>query len=269
MVFVLDEVPGKRLSIAAEGTPILTYCYGDSAYPPYFHPLYAPNGQVITEGADAGQRYAPGICFTFGTVNGETGVSGEVKREVLAREHFPWKPAVPEETSLTFEIATRWHIPEPLLVETCTATVYPRQTHVQVINVAVALHAPSRPLAFGGDIGLGYHAAEMEYRKAVEASGRIGASEVNGHLSAWSTLGGIATDTAVGVAIFPHPENGETRFRAEDVSAGFLFAHTMPFTVGAGATRTLRYRVLIYLGDVFTVDIWDYHQDYIKTDKNA
>ena len=269
MVFVLDEVPGKGLSIAAEGTPILTYCYGDSACHPYFHPLYAPNGQVVTEGAHAGQRHAPGICFTFGTVNGDTGMSGEVKREIMACEHFPLKPAAAEETLLKFEIATRWHTPELLLVETCRATVYPRQTYVQVLDVAMALYAPSSPLAFSGDIGLGYHAAEMEYRKAVEASGRIGASEVNGHLSEWGTLGGITTDTAVGVAIFPHPENGETRFLAEDASDGFLFAHATPFRVDAGATRTLRYRLLIYLGDVFTIDIWDYYQDYIKTDKNS
>ena len=84
----------------------------------------------------------------------------------------------------------------------------------------------------------------MEYRKAANADGRIGESEVNGNASVWGTIAGITTaeQNAVGVAIFPHRMNRETTFFADDTSYGFLFAQATPFTVDAGATRSLRYR---------------------------
>ena len=143
--------------------------------------------------------------------------------------------------------------------------MHPRQTEVQVLDIEILLHAPSSPLEFRDNIGLGYLAVEMEHRKAADADGRIGESEVNGKASAWGTLCGLtaAEQEAVGVAILPHPSNDETVFFAEDASFGFLFAQTTPFTVNAGETHTLKYRVLAYTGDLFTFDVWGYHQDYI------
>ena len=80
------------------------------------------------------------------------------------------------------------------------------------------------------------------------------------------TLCGLTTaeQEAVGIAIFPHPSNGDTTFLAEDASFGFLFAQRHPFTVNADTTRTLKYRVLAYTGDLFTVDLWGYHQAYTR-----
>ena len=250
------EVTEKEISITEDRTPILTYCYGDVAGPPYVHPLYTPNGQVVTDDERTRQQHPPGICFVLGTVNGE-----QLDQETLTREKVPSTA----ETSEEFSFVTTWNAPEPLLIETCTMRVHPRQTEAQVLDLAISLHAPDAALGFGGNIGLGCHAIEMEYRKATDADGRIGESEVNGKASAWGTLSGITTSeqNAVGVAIFPHPMNGETTFFTEDASFGFLFAQATPFTVSAGETRMLKYRVLAYTGDLFTFDVWGYHQDYI------
>ena len=65
------EVTETELSITEDDAPILTYCYGDLERPPYFHPLYTPNGQVVTEGAETRAQYPPGVCFILGTLNGE------------------------------------------------------------------------------------------------------------------------------------------------------------------------------------------------------
>ena len=136
---------------------------------------------------------------------------------------------------------------------------------MQVLDIEISLHAPTTLLEFAGNTGIGYYATEMEYRKASNADGRIGESEVNGKTSAWGTLSGITTaeQNGVGVAIFPPPGNGETTFFVEDAAFGFLFAQGPTFTVDAGETHTLKYRVLVYVGDLFTVDVWRYHQDYI------
>ena len=250
------EVTETELSITEDGAPILTYCYGDLERPAYFHPLYTPNGQVVTEGADTRAQYPPGICFALGTVNGE-----RLGQQPLTHQRVPSIG----EASAEFTIATTWCAQEPLLIETLTAQVQPRQTEAQVLDLEISLHAPTTSLEFAGNIGIGYYAVEMEYRRAMNADGRMGESEVDGRVSVWGTLCGItATEQeGVGVAIFPHPENRETTFYAEDASFGFLFAQAAPFTVDAGATHTLRYRVLAYIGDLFTFDVWQYHQDYI------
>lgn len=243
------EVSKTALSITEGGLPILTCCYGDLERPTHLHPLYAPNGQVVT--ADEGNRaqYPPGICFTLGTVNGD-------QRAVHER-----KP-IADESLAEFTIVTTYGVPEPLLIETLTTKVHLRQTEVQVLDIEVSLHAPTVSLEVAGNTGLACRAVEMEYRKASDADGRLGESEVNENKSAWGTIAGITTaeQNAVGVAILPHSVNGETTFFADDTSYGFLFAQGAPFTVDAGAMRTLRYRVLAYIGDLFTFDVWKYHE---------
>ena len=253
---MLHEFNEKELSITEDDTPILTCCHGgDVARPPYLHPLYAPNGQVVTDDTNIGHQHPPGICFTRGTVNGAQLNHDEITRDT-------------EASSGRFSIVTTWkNAAGPFLIETYRAEVHPRQPEVQILDIEFSFHAPRDPLEFTGDIGLGYLAVEMEHRKAIDADGRMGESELNGKTSAWGTLSGLTTaeHAAVGVAIFPHPENGEATFFAEDTSFGYLFAQATPFVVNTETTHTLRYRILSYAGDLFTVDVWGYHQDYTNT----
>lgn len=253
---MIHEINKNELSITKDNAPILTYCYGDPEGPPYFHPFYAPNGQVVTEGEYTHGQRPPGICFTLGTVNGEP-----LDQTTLTRKRMPSTGKISKE----FTVVTTWDASEPILVETCTMDVHPPKNEVQVLDIAISLYAPTTSLEFAGNIGLGCRTVEMGYRKAADANGRIGESEVNGNRSAWGTLSGITTEEqgSVGVAIFPHPTNGETTFLAEDASFGYLFAQAVPFKVNVGVTRTLKYRVLAYVGDLFTVDVWECHQDYI------
>lgn len=253
---MLHEFNKKELSITEDGAPILT-CYhgGDVTRPPYLHPLYAPNGQMVTDDTNVGHQRPPGICFTRGAVNG-----GELDYDKITRGIAA--------DSARFSIVTTWKkSAEPFLIETCETEVHTRQTEVQMLDIAISLHAPSHSLEFAENIGLRCLAAEMEYRKASNADGRIGESEVNGNQSAWGTLCGLtaAEQEVVGVAIFPHPSNGDTVFLAEDASFGYLFAQAAPFTVETDTTHTLKYRVLAYVGDLFTVDLWEYYQDYTNT----
>ena len=252
---MIHEISKNELSITEDGAPILTYCYGDPERPSYFHPLYTPSGQVVTEGNSTQGQYPPGVCFALGTVNGE-----RLDGSTLTREKGLSVEKAGEYTSFT-----TWNPSEPLLVKACTLVVHPRQTEVQMLDIAVALYAPKTSLEFAGNIGLGCRTVEMEYRKAADANGRIGEFTVSGKRSVWGTLSGITTagQDTVGIAIFPHPTNGETTFIAEDASLGFLFAQAVPFKVNVGVTRTLKYRVLAYGGDLFTVDVWKYHRDYV------
>jgi len=250
-----NEATETTLSIIEDAAPILTCYYGDVTNSPSLHPVYTPDGQVVTVDETFGQAYPPGICFSLGTVSG-----GQYNRHVSSRK---WVTA-----SEGFSIDSTWEdVNGPVLVETYRVEVHPRQDEVQIVDIKISLHASNRSLELTGDVGLGYHAVEMEHRKAVDADTRMGESEVNGKVSAWGTLSGLtaAQQTPVGVAIFPHPANGETTFFAEDVAFGYLFAQAAPFVVSTVRARTLKYRILAYTGDIFTVDVSEYYKAYTNT----
>jgi hypothetical protein len=267
MKFTLDEVPGKEVTITEQGESVLTYCYDESVSFSHFHPLYAPNGEVVTEGiTEIEKRYPPGICFTLGTVNDDSGNPIEPNRSAPTLDGKTLKTSETEELA-KFVSKTTWEAANPVLTEICKVKVYPLQNDVRILDLKVILHTASNPIKFEGEIGLGYHAVEMEHRKAANAGGKIGESEVNGQESEWATLCGIAGDTAIGLAILPHPANGQTVFLAEDAYQGFLFAQTAPFTLNVNEKHELNYRVLIYLGDLFTFDVWDYYEKYIDAEK--
>ena len=243
------------LSFTEDDAPILTCDYSDATSSPSLHPIYAPDGQVATVDATFGQEYPPGISFSLGTVSG-----GQYARSVSSRKWLV--------SSDGFSIDSTWEDATGLLlIETYRLEVHPRQNDVQIIDIKISLRAPRRSLELTGDVGLGYHAVEMEHRKAVDADTRMGESEVNGQVSAWGTLSGLTTaeNTPVGVAIFPHLANGKTTFFAKDASFGYLFAQAVPLVVSTVMMRTLKYRILVYAGDLFTVDVSEYYQDYTNT----
>ena len=60
---MIHEINNNELSITKDNAPILTYSYGNAEGPPYFHPFYAPNGQMVTEGEYTHGQRPPGICF--------------------------------------------------------------------------------------------------------------------------------------------------------------------------------------------------------------
>ena len=81
----------SELSIAYGQMPILTYHYSSALYKPYFHPLHAPNGQVVTEDAPEDHVHHRGLCFAWGDVNGvnywaETNCETAVRGRIQHRE---------------------------------------------------------------------------------------------------------------------------------------------------------------------------------------
>ncbi len=250
-----SQTTETTLSITEDSAPILTCDYSDATNSPSLHPIYAPDGQVATVDETFGQAYPPGISFSLGTVSG-----AQYARSVSTRKRLA--------SSDSFSIESTWEDATGLfLIETYRVEVQPRQNEVQVVDIKISLRAPKRSIELTGDVGLGYHAVEMEHRKAVDADTRMGELEVNGKVSAWGTLSGLTTaeNTPVGVAIFPHPSNGKTTFFAEDASFGYLFAQAAPFVVSTVMMRTLKYRILVYAGDLFTVDVSEYYKDYVNT----
>lgn len=260
MEFMLEEVPGKEVSITEKGDAVLTYSYGETEAYAYFHPLYTPNGQVITEGTLV--RHLPGLCFSIGSVSNE---NGKHIRPQRSNPSLEWEICNSDtaKACVKFVCNTRWKDSDLEFVETCETEVHPIENGIRILDIAIMLQTQALPIAFEENTGLGFYASEMEHRKTANADGRIGEMEVNQQPSEWATLSGITANTAVGLALLPHPSNGQTIFIAEDAYQGYLQAQTPKFTLDANSTCTLRYRVVVYVGDLFTIDLSDYCDKYI------
>ena len=269
MTFMFEEVSGTEISIKEEGEPVFTFSYGEDASLSHFHPLYTPNGFVVTTGMNGiEQHHPPGLCFTFGTVR--NGSRKLVKRrKVVPSPDEKLSNRTLSNNYAQFIHTVLWVCEEPCLTEVWKVTVYPIQNDVRILDLTLVLGASSNLISFENEIGLGYHAAEMEHRKVANADSKIGESEVNGQESEWAALCGITSDNAVGFAILPHIDNGRTLFQAEDTYQGYLSANTSPFILNANENRELKYRILIYLGDLFTFDVSNYHKKYIDSNNGS
>lgn len=276
MALILDEVPGCEFSLADGDKPILTYHYGLDLYKPYFHPVYAPNGQIVTDDAPEDHVHHRGLCFAWGDVNGinywaETNCGESVRGRIVHRE-FRQKSV--NEDSAGFAVVNDWVAPDGTrpIEEICHLTVYRPEIDVQTIDFCFELHAQSADIVMGTPPayhGLCYRAAKSEYRKITNSDSRLGEREAKGKPAQWCELGMILSNASLGVAIFDHPSNRRhpTTFFALDEAFGFIstsFAYNEPYTIPTGESLTLKYRVLIHLGDLFSFDLWKCYEEYAR-----
>ena len=260
MDFKVQEVPGKEISITEKAETVLTYYYGVSELHSYIHPLYTPHGHVVTDANS--EKHPRGLSFTLGTVYDENEKQVQLQRNASTLEWDIYD--IDSHRRTKFVNNTTYKNSDIELVESCQVVVHPVKNNVRILDVTIVLETGIHPIKLKENFGLGYFAAEMEHRKTANSHGRLGEIEVNQQPAEWGTLCGITENTAVGLAIIPHPNNGQTIFHAEDVYQGYLFAQTQHSILEAHATQTLNYRVAIYEGDLFTIDISDFYEKYAQ-----
>ena len=261
MEFKVNEVPGKEISITEKDEAALTYQYCVSESHSYIHPLYAPNGHVITDVNS--ETYPRGLCFTLGKVCNKNGKQLQLQRNASTL-NWEFLELDSNENSIKFVSNTTYETTDIELVESCHVIVHPIKDNVRILDMSIVLQTDNNHIQFMESFGLSYFAADMEHRKTANSEGRIGEAEVNQELSDWVTLCGITENTPVGVAIIPHPSNGKTNFHAKDAYQGYLLAQTQQPTIDTHGTLTLDYCLIIYVGDIFTIDISDYYEKYAQ-----
>ncbi|MCZ6676566.1 MAG: PmoA family protein [Candidatus Poribacteria bacterium] len=277
MALILTEISGSTLSLADGDNPILTYHYGPDLYKPYFHPVYAPNRQIVTADSPEDHRHHRGLCFAWGNVNGinywaEVNCDEAVRGRIVHRE-FREKNVSAD--LARFVVVNDWVAPDGTkpIEAVCHITVHQPHLDMHVIDFCFELQARSTDVIMGTPPayhGLCYRAAEMEYRRIINSNSRIGELEAQGKPAQWCQLGGVLGEEPVGVAIFDHPSNlrHPTQFFALDETFGFIstsFAYDEPYTLPSCEVLALKYRVLIHLGDLFTFDLWKHYEEYSRS----
>ena len=264
MEFMLETEPGSPVSITEDGESILTYHYGESVLHPYFHPIYAPNRELITnevEGTE--QKYSSGLSFIFGTVLNVNRNPVELNKISSLIDKTTSNISCLKDAE-AFVNSITWESSEVIILQTSKITVYPFQDDVRIIDLSVEMSTNSDILLFENGLGLSYNAVEMEHRKVADSEGRIGESEVNGKEAEWGTLCGITNDTPVGMAILPDSSNGKTIFHSVDTHRGYLSAQYSPLTLKPDEKQSFNFRILVYLGDLFTFDVQKHYSKYMN-----
>lgn len=276
MAFILEERSGSELSIMDGESPILAYHHGHELHKPYFHPIHAPNGSIVTEDAPGDRPHHHGLCFAWEDVDGvnycrETDCNESERGRIVHREFLEKSVDC---HGARFTVINDWVAPDNSkpIEELCQVRVHQPQVDRQLIDLQFNFCAQSRDVSINSSLesqGLCFRGAEMEYRKVTNSEYSIGQSEVSGKTGKWCSLNGVLSDEAVGVAIFDYPSNLEhpTPFLALDDAIGFVstsFAFAKPHTITAGETLTLSYRIVVYLGDLFTFNLWKCYDEYAK-----
>ena len=274
MALLLDESSGSELMITADESPILTYHHGSELHKPYYHPIHAPNESIVTDDAPGDRPYHHGLWFAWENVDGvnycrETDCDESERGRIVHRE---FRDKGVNQYTAHFTVVNDWVAPgnSKPIEEVCCIRVHRPQQDRQLIDLQFNFLAQSRDVSIGvspESQGLCFRGAEMEYRKVTNSEYSIGQSEVSGKAGKWCSLNGVLSDEAIGVAIFDHPSNvgHPTPFFALDDAIGFVStSYAFPHIIAAGETLTLSYRIVVYLGDLFTFDLGTCYDEYVK-----
>lgn len=272
------EVPDESLALENDGRVVLQFHYGKSAPKPYFHPLRSMDGHELTWLRPADHPWHLGLWFSWKYINGKnywesdrvTGKS-EGMTEVLAS-----KVASKQGGPASVELRISYHLPDgpEVLGEKRVVAIHPPEADgsyridwTQVFTAAgekvVLERTPPQQAGgprWGGYAGLAFRsAATMTGRVAMDSNGFTQSKRImgSGKSAEWMDLSGAvdeASGARAGVTIFDHPSNKrhpnpwylylDGKFGA--IKSGPIYAE--PITLEAGASFTLRYRVLIHSG---------------------
>ena len=294
----LSDADG-RIDVVIDGKPFTSFYYGPEAPKPYFHPVRAADGTIVTRGypmemVEGERRDHPhhrGLWFTHGDVNGfdfwanEDSQDRPHKGRVVARK--VWVQGR-DRIDGSFE----WRGPsgEVLLVEDRAMEFGSRGGH-RTIDFDLKLTAGSQ-VAHLRDTKEGTFAIRLATAleephergkgiprtgKITAADGRTGEPEVWGTRSPWLDYSGKVEGKAVGVAIFDHPSNPKHptywHVRSYGLFAANVFGEHHFYTddsrdgsikLQPGESIRFRYRVLVHSGNTEQADVGGLFERWLK-----
>jgi len=281
------ELTGQRLDLREGGRPVLAFNHGEVSPPGqgtprsgYVHPLYAPDGDVLTDDFPADHVHHRGVFVSWPrvTVLGQ-GVDPWMMRGL--RPGFEkWGPRAADEKTARFEAYNVWRLEDEartaVVREHLRFTVHAADEVGRVIDAHVTLvNLTEQPVTLRGAEKSAYGGLNVRLngkRPDVQITTARGAvtNDVNAldPPSPWAAHASrVATGQPYsGVAIFQHPANPEYPARNWTLRPyGFLGA-AWP---GEGAydlpphgTLDLRYRLFVHRGTTMAAGVAERFEQY-------
>jgi len=272
------------VDVVIGGRPFTTYYFDPSIAKPFFHPLRSATGTIVTRGypvteniagEDRDEPHQRPMYFAHGDINGfdfwgEAAFSRWSHHSVSTFGRTQFRSLDETQSGVehgtvqaTFDLVA----PTGVLGHEIQRYRFSGDEQTRVIDCWFSILAGDRPLVLG-DTKEGTFAIRVV--KALEsppgrmknADGAIGEKSIWGKQSQWVDFYGQVNGEPVGIAILDHPQNLRSpsywHARAYGLLAANPFGVTYftrgrrqsgTYTIPAGGSLVLRYRVLVHHGD--------------------
>jgi hypothetical protein len=289
---------GYQIDILIGGHPFTTYYFDPAIAKPYLSPLRSAQGTIVTPGfpmvtdiagEDHDEPHQRAMYFAHGSING---------LDFWGEAAFPKRSEHPSQTfgrtvfrevdqilggpdSGTLRVTFDLDKPDgKTIAEETQAYTFRGDENWRTIDCEFAILANDGPVEIG-DTKEGTFAIHLVKAldsppgQMVNSTGASDEKGISGKPADWVDYYGYVPGEVVGVAIFDYPENlrHPTYWHAE--SYGLLAANPFGmgefredrrqngrYTIPAGGSLTLRYRVLIHHGDYREGQVADAYKKY-------
>ncbi|GIX05256.1 MAG: hypothetical protein KatS3mg114_1125 [Planctomycetaceae bacterium] len=266
------QAPGL-VGLRIQGEPFLTFNHSPGLAKPYFHPLRAPGGHVVTSLAPFDHKHHKGIWIGVEHVNGwnfwggkyqqQDVVDGQPAAERIHNEQVEVHPLPHGAQQLA--IVNIWQGKEgrPVIREETRVNAYPDRLLIFEIH----LRAMEPEVRFD-DTKEGFFAVRVAPTmigrlegRIVNAEGLVGEKDCWGKPSAWVDYSGPVDGKLVGIALFDHPANFRpSRYHVRDYGLFAISpfgekvyskgaAEAAPITLKQGEALRLVYGLFTHQGD--------------------
>jgi hypothetical protein len=268
--FPWTHAPGQQVSLLHQGDVLLRYRIATDRRKPFLHPVSTTDGIVLTEIEPADHVWHRGVWFSWKYINGvnyweeNPDGRGDGITEFVAPEQVRFDAG-----KATITTRLRYRPPDgAVILEERREIVLcvPREDGNYTMDWRHEFRAQGQRVVldrtpicaetpWGGYAGVSWRAAlSLSEFRVLDSEGRTGEA-TNAQRARWADLTGVTADgRAAGIAMFDHPGNPRhpTYWRTIiEPGFGYLnpaFVLAEPFTLDAGGTLRLRYRVLIHRG---------------------
>ncbi|HOD80854.1 MAG: hypothetical protein BWX88_01323 [Planctomycetes bacterium ADurb.Bin126] len=260
-------------SLVVGGQTVYTYKFAADEGYPYIHPVSVIGGPVLSAFSPADHKWHRGLWWSWKFLNGvnywEFAKSGKPDGQTRRTSEAVMDTDKSGAMSVIFDL--EYSRDGVVLREgRCLLLHPPRADGSYAIDWASTFSAKDKDVVFertdpakaswGGYGGLGFRAVKsIRQINAIDSEGRSGKAQTHGKEARWMDFSGVfgekgEKDAPAGVAIFDHPQNPRSPtpwYVADSPGMAYFapaFLFKQPFTLKAGESFTLRYRVLVHPG---------------------
>lgn len=272
------EKKDNSVAVTIGGKEFTTYLFDKAQPKPYFWPVRAADGTIITRPINTGEDHPhhKGIWLSIDEVNGikfwaEKGKIENASVEVTQSSGNPAK----------LRVVNHWlgDDGKPLLVESTEISIFANRT----LSYDIKLTAGDQPVKFDDTkegmfgIRVANTLREKEGGQVTNAEGLKGTKECWGQESKWVDYFGKVDGKTFGVTVFDHPGNfRKSRYHVRDyglftVSPFGQSAYTNgklpaePYTIESGKTLRLRYGLYVHDGDTQQGKVAEAYEGFVKS----
>lgn len=280
--------PERVLPVRIGGSEFTALYWGENWDKPFLYPIRTASGKLLSRGYPLAPRpgdsndhpWHRGIWWGHGNVNGVDlwREQGRTKTGRLVVE------GVPALAGQTLSLRAAMASPEGRVFGHADLRFdFRGLARLRIVDAAIAIAADQgAPLVFGDtdDGGFAFRLAEVfrEDRGAqlCNSEGGEGSKQIWGKAARWVDYSALVDGSPAGVACFDHPSNlrHPTRWHARPYGLcsanpfavrGFTGSGDGAYTVAAGATLRLRYRVVIHEGRWEREDAEAHYQEFARS----